>query len=213
MVEYRRHSMQKQWQLEPSDEFRRYTPRRALQVEIYAEIPALSRPPSQSNSYDLTCLFAFSDFLREELRPRILKVYLHEGNFSYGWAGRLGDNLSTDWFRHLVLPRSVKEMMVQMDFAEVFSLSNPQLFLDLDLDHQRLSRLFASLMIQVEAGEKRAEYLTLDTRMMEPLLPICSEVLRSRSLTNLLSFTFTYKRHGRLYMAEDFDKSLRGVDL
>jgi hypothetical protein len=208
MVEYRRHSMQKQWHLETSDECRRYVTRRSRQVEIYAEIPALSRPPSTTNSYDLTCLFAFSDFLREELRPRILKLYLHEGNFSYGWAGQLGDNLSTDWFRHLVLPRSVKEMIVQMDFAEVFSFHNPELYLDLEADHARLGKLFASLRIRIEPredGGRKQEFLTLDHRLMEPLLPECSAVLMRRNLTSLLSFTFTYKRHGRLYVADKDD--------
>jgi hypothetical protein len=208
MVEYRRHSMQKQWHLETSDECRRYVTRRSRQVEIYAEIPALSRPPSQTNSYDLTCLFAFSDFLREELRPRILKIYLHEGNFSYGWAGQLGDNLSTDWFRHLVLPRSVKEMIVQMDFVEVFSFHNPELYLDLEADHARLSKLFAALRIRIEDRDEKKqqpEYLTLDQRVMEPLLPECSAVLMRRNLTSLLSFTFTYKRHGSLYMVENED--------
>ncbi len=204
MVEHRRHSMQKQWQLEPSDDCRRYIPRRAFQVEIYAEIPALMRPPAQSNSYDLTCLFAFSDFLREELRPRVLKVYLHERSGWYGGVSGWGDNLSKDWFRHLVLPASVKEMVVQMDFADVFSFPISPLYGDQDQDHQRLDRLFASLMIRIEATEKKTpEYLTLDTRTMEPLLSMYDDVLRTRSLSNMLSFEFTYRRHGRLYMAEE----------
>jgi hypothetical protein len=198
--------MQKKWQLEPSDEYRRYSPRRARQVEIYAEMAALSRPPSHTNSYDLTCLFAFSDFLREELRPRVVKLYLHEGSPLYGWAGQLGDSVSMDWFRHLVLPRSVKEMIVEMDFVEVFSFHNPELYLDLASDHQRLSKIFAQLKIRIESGErKKAEYLTLDKRMMEPLWPECSDVLRRRSLSSLLNFTFTFKRQGRLEMLEELD--------
>jgi hypothetical protein len=208
MVEHRRHLVQKQWQIETSDDCRRYLPRRAPQVEIYAEMTALSRPPSKSYAYDLTCLFAFSDFLREELRPRVLKIYLHEGNFSYGWAGQLGNNLSTEWFRHLVLPRSVREMIVQMDFEEVFSFHNPQLYLDLAADHQRLSKMFAALRIRVESIDPKKtepEYLTLHQRLMEPLLPECSDVLRKRSLSSLLSFTFTYTRHGKLYGLEEYD--------